>query len=144
MIAAGKTSGEVVGPIDLYPTLLELLKLERPQQQQIDGVSYAAVLKSAGKLDRPAYFNYFPHGGPGKPPGVTVRAGDWKLIRWFETAPQFPSKHELYNLRDDLGEAHNLASTQSQRVEELDRLIDDFLANTGATYPRPNPAFRGQ
>jgi hypothetical protein len=73
-----------------------------------------------------------------------VRAGDWKLIRWFETSPQFPSKHELYNLRDDLGEANNLAPTQAQRVQALDRLIDDFLENTGATHPRPNPAFRGQ
>ena len=144
VIPEGKTSDEVVGPIDLYPTLLDLLPLERPTQQQMDGVSYAAVLKSAGKLDRAAYFNYFPHGGPGKPPGVTVRAGDWKLIRWFETSPRFPSKHELYNLREDIGEANNQAASQTKRVRELDRLIDNFLADTGATYPRPNPAFRGQ
>jgi hypothetical protein len=102
------------------------------------------VLKSGGKLDRPAYFNYFPHGGPTKPPGVTVRAGDWKLIRWFETSRQFPSKHELYNLRDDLGETNNLAATQEERVQELDRLIDGFLADTNATYPRANPDFRGE
>src|SRR5688500_517056 len=92
VMPAGKTTGEVVGPSDFYPTVLELLQLEPQKQQQMDGVSYAAVLKSAGKVDRQAYFNYFPHGGPGKPPGVTVRAGDWKLIRWFETSREYPNK----------------------------------------------------
>ena len=134
-------SSEVVGAIDLYPTLLELLGVERPPQQKFDGVSYAAVLKSSGKLNRKAYFNYFPHGGPAKPPGVTVRSGDWKLIRWFETGPQYPSQHELYNLRDDLGESKNLAADLPEKVKELDALMDQFLADTGATYPRPNPDY---
>ena len=141
-IKPGSVTAEVVGAIDLYPTLLELLGVPKPAQQTMDGVSYAAVLTSSGTLQRPAYFNYFPHGGPAKPPGVTVRAGDWKLIRWFETGPKYPDKFELYNLRDDLGEVKNLAAKMPDKVKELDAMMDRFLRETGALFPRPNPAFR--
>jgi arylsulfatase A-like enzyme len=142
VIPPGSTSNAVVAAIDVYPTLLELAGLPRPEQQKIDGVSYTAVLKQSGPWNRSAYFTYFPHGGPAKPPGVTVRAGDWKLIRWFETGPQYPSRHELYNLRDDLGEQQNLAAQMPEKVRELDSMIDAFLKDTGALAPRPNPAHR--
>jgi arylsulfatase A-like enzyme len=142
VVPSGTISSEVVGAIDLYPTLLELVGLPRPEKQVMDGVSYASVLKSSGKLNRAAYFNYFPHGGPAKPPGVTVRAGDWKLIRWFETGPEYPNLHELYNLRDDLGETKNLAAAQPQKVKELDALIDGFLKETGAKAPKPNSNYQ--
>ena len=142
-IRPGTTSDAVVGHIDLYPTLLDLLGLPRPAQQKLDGVSYAAVLKQTGGLDRQAFFNYFPHGrSPGRAGGVWVRSGDWKLIRWFGVPAGDANLYELYNLRDDLGETKNLAAAQPARVKELDALIDGFLADTGATYPRPNPAYQ--
>ena len=141
-IKPGSVSSEVVGAVDFYPTLLELLAVSRPAQQAIDGTIYSAVLTSSGKLNRTAYFNYFPHGGPTKPPGVTVRAGDWKLIRWFETSAKYPDQRELYNLREDLGESRNLAAKTPGKVKELDAMLDRFLEDTGATFPKPNPAYR--
>jgi len=141
-IKAGTTSDAVVGHIDLYPTLLDLLGLPLPAQQKIDGISYARVLKSEGGLERKAFFNYFPHGkSPGKAGGVSVRSGDWKLIRWFGMLTD-DVRYELYNLREDLSETKNLATAQPKRVKEMDALIDGFLADTGATYPRPNPAYK--
>ncbi len=142
-IKPGATSGAVVGHIDLYPTLLDLLGLARPPQQKMDGVSYARVLKSEGGLERKAFFNYFPHGGgPGRAGGVWARSGDWKLIRWFGMPPGDEARYELYNLRDDLSEAKNLAAAEPARAKELDALIDGFLADTGALFPQPNPAFK--
>ena len=140
-IKPGTTSGEVVGHIDLYPTLLDLIGLPVPARQKIDGVSYARVLTSEGKLGRVAFFNYFPHANPARAGGVSVRAGDWKLIRWFDPQPGDPERHELYNLRDDLGETRNLVGDQPERVKELDALIDGFLKDTGAAFPRLNPAW---
>lgn len=141
-IQPSTNSSEVVGAIDICPTVLEMAGLAKSPAQKIDGVSYAAVLKQTGSLNRAGYFNYFPHGGPAKPPGVTVRAGDWKLIRWFETGPNYPDRHELYNLKDDLGEQKNLATQMPDKVRQLDALIDGFLADTQALTPRPNPAYR--
>lgn len=142
-IKPGTTSNAVVGHIDLYPTLLDMVGLSRPAQQKIDGVSYANVLKQTGALERKAFFNYFPHGrSAGHAGGVWVRSGDWKLIRWFGVPPADPNLRELYNLRDDIGETKNLAPAEPDRVKEMDALIDGFLADTGATYPRPNSAFK--
>lgn len=142
-IKPGTTSGAVVGHIDLYPTLLDLLGLPRPPQQRIDGVSYARVLKSEGAPDRKAFFNYFPHGrSPGRAGGVWARSGDWKLIRWFGELAEGESRFELYNLREDLSETKNLATAKPDKVKELDALIDGFLKDTGALVPVPNPAYR--
>lgn len=137
-IAPGSTSEAIVGPIDVYPTVIDLLGIAKPEKQKFDGVSYAKVLKGEGQLVRAAYFNYHPHAGANKAGGVWVRRGDFKLLRWFGN----PSTHELYNLRDDLSEAHDLAAKMPDQVKELDALIDGFLKDTGATYPRPNPAYK--
>lgn len=137
-IKAGSTSEAVVGPIDVYPTVIDLLGIEKPEKQIFDGVSYAKVLKGEGELKREAYFNYHPHAGAHRAGGVWVRKGDFKLLRWFGN----PGTHELYNLREDLGEEHDLAAAMPDKVKELDALIDGFLKDTGATYPRPNPAYK--
>lgn len=137
-ITPGSISEAVVGPIDVYPTIIDLLGIAKPEKQHFDGVSYAKVLKSEGQLDRSAYFNYHPHAGASRAGGVWVRSGDFKLLRWFGN----PSTHELYNLRNDLGEASDLSAKMPDKVKELDALIDRFLKDTGAAYPRPNPAFK--
>jgi hypothetical protein len=74
-------------------------------------------------------------------PAVSVRQGDWKLIRRFEPHRNYPEVRELYNLKEDIGETKNLASVMPDRVKELDALIDQFVQDTGALYPQPNPAF---
>lgn len=137
-IAAGSTSAAVVGAIDLYPTLLDLVGVPLPSQQIIDGRSYGPVLRQTGALEREAYFIWFPH----LVPGVVVRQGDWKLIRRYETRAEYDGLHELFNLRDDLGESTNLAKKMPEKVRELDRLIDRFLTETRAVTPQPNPAFK--
>jgi hypothetical protein len=136
-IKPGTISEAIVGHIDLYPTLLDLLGLKKPDAQIFDGVSYAKVLKSEGTLERKVFFNYHPHAGANRAGGVWARSGDWKLLRWFGN----PNTHELYNLREDISETNDLASKMPEKVKELSALIDGFLADTGATYPRPNPAY---
>ena len=137
-IQPGSISYAVVGPIDLYPTVIDLISIPKPDNQVFDGTSYATVLRGEGELKRPAYFNYHPHAGLNKAGGVWVRSGDWKLLRWFGN----PATHELYNLKDDLSEANDLSATMPDKVKELGSLIDTFLTDTGATYPRPNPAYK--
>ncbi len=142
-IAAGGRTTELASTIDFYPTLLDLVELQNSGRQQFDGVSLAGLLTgSSDSVGRDTLFNYFPHGGPTKPPGVTVRRGDWKLIRWFQTGPDYPDTHELYDLKGDIGETTNLASQRPDVVKELDALIDKFEQETGATFPRPNPDYK--
>ncbi len=49
---------------------------------------------------------------------------------------------ELYNLAEDIGERHNLAAAMPHKVQQLDALIDGFIADTGALVPKPNPAYQ--
>ena len=137
-IQPGSSSEAIVAAIDLYPTLLDLLGIAKPKQQIIDGLSYAQVLRGDGELTREALFNYHPHAGANRAGGVWVRSGDFKLIRWFGN----PNTYELYNLREDIGETNDLADVRPDKLKQLDALIDRFLDETGAKYPRPNPAFK--
>lgn len=136
-IEPGSINDSIVGPIDLYPTILEAAGLGKPAGHIVDGESLIPILKQTGRLKRQAYFTWFPH----LIPAVSVRQGDWKLIRRFEPHPKYPEVRELYNLKEDIGETRNLASKRPDKVKELDALIDQFIKDTGALYPKPNPDF---
>jgi arylsulfatase A-like enzyme len=142
VISKGAVNNTVVGPIDIYPTLLEMLELAPRAGQTFDGRSYAKVLRGTGELEPRPLFIYHPHAGNGRAGGVTVRTGDWKLFRWFGYAPGDSARYELYNMARDAGESDNRAAAEPGQVAHLDRLIDAFLEETGALYPRPNPAFK--
>lgn len=141
VVDPGSCCSTPVMSIDFYPTMLELASAARPPQQKPDGKSLVPLLKQTGGFEREALFNYFPHGGPTKPGGVTVRQGDWKLIRWYHTSREFPKRHELYNLRQDLGETQNLADEDPTKVEQLGTLLDRFLSEVVAFPPKPNPDY---
>ncbi len=140
---AGTRSDAIVQSEDYYPTLLAGLGLKAAAEQRFDGSSIIPALKGDALADK-AVFQYFPH-SPGVPdwlpPAVSVHRGDWKLIRVFHGGEQGAHRYMLFNLRDDLGEKHNLAEQKPALVKELDSLITKFLADTGAIVPVPNPDF---
>jgi arylsulfatase A-like enzyme len=144
VVAPGSRSAEPVSSIDFYPTLLEATGTGRAPGQLLDGESLMPLLTGSGGLQRQALFTYFALSGQRAPPGVTVRSGRWKLIRWFETTPWFPDRLELYDLEADIGETTNLARRMPCRASRLDALISAFLADTGVLLPRANPDFDTQ
>jgi arylsulfatase A-like enzyme len=140
---AGSRSNAMIQSEDYYPTLLEGLNLNPAAGQRFDGSSILPALKGDALADK-AIFQYFPH-SPGVPdwlpPAVSVHRGDWKLIRIFHGGEKGAHRHLLFNLRDDLGEQNNLAGKEPQRVQAMDLLVEQFLAETKAVVPVPNPAF---
>ncbi len=116
--------------------MLDLLGLEKKPGQVMDGVSLAPVLTGAATAVREEFFNFFPSQQNGG--GVTVVRGAHKLIRWF--APGVP--RELYDLEKDINETTNMAERMPDKARELDARIDAFLKETGALFPRPNPAYQ--
>lgn len=151
--APGSRNGTPIQSEDYLPTLLEGLQFPgeegrpeegRPEEGVIrDGISVLPALKGETMAERPL-FRYFPH-DPAVPdwlpPSVSVSWGDWKLIRIFHGGEKGAHRHLLYDLAEDPGETTNLASTEPALVSELDGLIDEFLAETKAVVPIPNPAF---
>jgi hypothetical protein len=143
-VKPGAKSEAIIQSIDFYPTVLEMLGLRPKQGQKFDGISIVPALRQTGALDREAIFCHFPNATPatGATPSVYVHKGDWKLIRLFHDGPNFAHRYELYNLKDDIGEANNLADKMPEKVKELDALIERFLADSQAVLPKPNPAYR--
>ena len=126
--------------VDLLPTIVEATGSRIPKTD-IDGLSLVSHLKSGGKkpLSRDAIFWHFPHYRHAPGPYSIIRAGDWKLIRFWD-GPKF----ELYNLAKDLGEKKNLAGEMAGKVKELNKTLVAHLESVGAKLPKPNPAYRAK
>jgi arylsulfatase A-like enzyme len=141
---AGTRSDALIQSTDFYPTVLHLLGLPHTPDHPVDGVNIAPALRGEA-FERGPMFTYFPHSTKVPdwlPPAASVHRGDWKLIRLFHQGDNGAHAYELHNLRDDLGETNNLAPAQPALVKELDALIEQFLADTKAVVPGPNPAYR--
>ena len=138
-------SDAIFSSVDFYPTLLAALDVAPPPGPKFDGVNELPTLLGKGPVaDRTLCF--FPHYDRDlDAPGASVRQGDWKLIRRFcgnlDHKPDQADAYELYNLRDDIGESHNLASARPDKVQELDAALARYLRDTGAVLPVKNPKY---
>jgi len=145
IVKPNSRSAEVISSVDFYPTILEIAGIKPKPGQILDGESIVPVLKQTGGLKRQTIFCHIPsYAGRGTyPPCTSVRKGDWKLIRFYgEGATPAKNGYELYNLKEDIGEANNLAEKMPKKVKQLDALIDKFLSETGSLVPIPNPRYK--
>jgi len=140
-IAPGAVCGEPINSVDLYPTLLAVAGAKPPANYPLDGVNYLSLLTGGGKgsLHRDAIFWHFPgYLGAGSgtwrtTPAGAIRSGDWKLQEFFEDG-----RIELYNLREDIGQARNLAAQQPDKVKELHARLLAWRKEINAPMPRLN------
>jgi len=128
----------VVTSTDFYPTMLEMAGLELMPRQHADGVSLIPLLKQKDTPNRQAIYWHFPHyHGSGNRPSAAVRAGDYKLIEWFETG-----QIELYNLKNDLSETNDLTEQMPQKAAELKKMLHNWRQQVDARLPKPNPDWK--
>lgn len=100
-VAEGVKSDVTVSLIDMYPSLVELCGLPQPDQS-LEGKSLAATLANpAAAQDRNVFL---PHMHPGE---YAIINREWRYIRYGVDG------EELYDLREDPNEWHNLASNGS-------------------------------
>jgi arylsulfatase A-like enzyme len=123
---------------DLYSTLLELAGLPLDPARHRDSVSLVPLLAGRELRRGPLFWHYPHYGNQGGAPCGAVRLGDWKLIEWYEDGHR-----ELFNLREDPGEAHDLAAQDPAQVKELHAMLAAWREDVGAVMPTPNPAFSG-
>ncbi len=140
---SGSRSDVRIQSTDLYPTILRMLNVEQPKTHVVDGVDFAKALRGE-KMDRGPMFTLVPgHGNTPQwlPPSMSVHHEDWKLIRTFHYGEDGNHEFRLYNLREDIGENHNLAAVHPEKVKALDRLIEDYIAAAKVIVPLRNPNF---
>ena len=124
-----------VNIMDLYPTLLEAVKINHDTRQKLDGVSFLPVLENPiANLQRDTMYWHYPLDKPhflgGRSSGA-IRKGDWKLIEFFDTG-----ELELYNLVDDIGEKNNLADKFPKKVAKLHKMLTEWRKQVGAEIPK--------
>jgi len=139
---AGSSTDALLSSSDWYPTLLDMMEIEKPSGVKFDGVSQVPTLRGhAGPRESLACFvpSYFPR--PGTIPSSYIRRDDWKLIRFHGDGRDGADRYELYNLASDIGESTDVASENPALVERLNAEMDDYLTRTGALVPESNPAY---
>ena len=135
---SGTTCAVPVISTDFYPTILELTGLGQKPDLHVDGLSLAPLLKGEKTLNREAIYWHYPHyHGSTWTPGAAVRAGDWKLIEFYED-----NTVELYNLKDDLSEKNDLAKSNPEKTKELLTLLRQWQKETNAKMPTANPNYK--
>ncbi|KAL2784030.1 alkaline-phosphatase-like protein [Aspergillus keveii] len=128
--------------MDIVPTLLDMANLEHPAQYkgkdvaQLRGRSWVPFLSQVSsaptsdvdqvhQIHGPDYAVGFEIAGSG-----ALRRGDWKIT--FVPAPNGPQKWELFNIRDDPGEVHDLATEKPELMEEMLALWKEYKNEVGS------------
>lgn len=118
----GEFVSDVGHVIDIAPTLYELSGVEPAAETLSDGQSLASVL--AGESTSEPRYLFFQHGD-----GAGVRYGKWKASK------RNGRKWQLFDLSTDPGETKNLASTHSDKLEELLAAWNDWQADLANHKP---------
>jgi arylsulfatase A-like enzyme len=127
-ITPGQTNRSAWAFWDVLPTIGELTSTTSPKN--IDGLSFSAVLNGKKPVKEHDYL-YWQFCEQGLKEALT--RDNWKLIRFKEKGS--PEKLELYNLKSDIAEQHDVAVKNPDLVKMLYALMKK------AKNPSENPHF---
>ena len=146
-----KRQGQVietpVSGIDIFPTVIEMAGIDKPDNHILDGESIIPLLLGNNNLKNRAIYWHFPaylqeagHKKSGRwrsTPWSAIRYKSFKLIEFFED-----NHLELYDLKKDLGETNNLASTMPEKAEEIYDRLNQWRISVKAPIPTEyNPEY---
>ncbi len=146
-IAAGSSSDVMFTVMDLFPTLAAATGIEMGTEFELDGKNLLPALTEGVDIKREdtVFFgSEIPNYGDFN---FTAISGDWKLVQWIEQEPTSTTvRHELFNLKNDLSEYHNLAEKYPDKVQAMARDILQWRArhpiNGTRTKLSPPPGWR--
>jgi arylsulfatase len=104
---------------DVMPTLMEIVGAAGSVPKDIDGLSFAPTLLGQPEKQRRHEYLFWDFTGYGGQ--QAVRLGDWKGVR--RNLQKGPSKLELYNLKDDVGEQRDVADKHPEIVQRIETIL---------------------
>ena len=117
--AKNKSTTSLTSLLDIYPTLVELCQL--PERNDLDGKSLIPLLKNPEQnISRPIITTY-DYGD------YSVRHENWHLIKYIDDS------EELYDLKNDPEEWHNLADVDS--LMEIKNKLIAFIPKKRVDLP---------
>jgi len=127
----GGTTDEIALNVDISPTILELAGVKVPEKIQ----GRSLVQLTAGKMPewRTDFFYEHLSEFPKIPKSEGVRTQRFKYIRYFEQKPIY---EELYDLKKDAHEKHNLVDkpAYAEKLQELRKRCDELRDLYGGSY----------
>ncbi len=106
---------------DWYPTLLGIVGKKVEQPLQPDGLDISPLLAEGRVPTREALLV------GSLPDRIALRAGDWKLLRFAGQRAAGKPRLELYNLKEDLSEKHDLAAMHPEKIAELLPVLEERI-----------------
>lgn len=140
----GKVITEQVSSIDVMPTILDLLDVNIPANAKKQLRGYSLVSEMKGKPAKKDAFFETDYRQYTYKRGIQTADG-WKLIYTLEN-----KKRELYNLKKDPKELHNLVEQEPRRAYELEQRIFAHFKQIGHDLdnkqwiPGLNPVYDSQ
>lgn len=118
-------SNALVSHIDLFASMAELVGTELKEGVAIDSRKQLNALLGTDKKGR----DYIIEAAQ----SISISDGEWKYITPCDRTPYYKItrtetgnllEDQLYNLRKDIGEKHNLAQEHPEKLKELKRLLE--------------------
>lgn len=147
-IKPGMVCTEPLGVVDVLPTVCEMTGAPLPAKRVIDGTSMLPVFKGEQLQRKTPLFWFFYRMAP----AAAMREGDWMLIGYLEK-PGYKFAHslqaqdlpyiytskfervELYNLREDIGQQHDVSKMNPERVERMKAAMNALHQNMLSEKP---------
>jgi arylsulfatase A-like enzyme/thioredoxin-like negative regulator of GroEL len=128
-ILAGKRVSARVRLVDVAPTMLSMLSIPLPPTFQGESLVPLMKANAQASTDLPAYAETdYPHRAFGWSSLRAMRTGKYLFVR----AP----KRELYDLSNDKGAEHNLASLSSAVTDTIQSQLDAFHERTTSYHEK--------
>lgn len=122
-LPAGSVCAQPVISLDIAATALAAAGL--PPASGLDGVNLLPYLDGQ-KTSAPHEFLYWRFGKQ-----MAIRSGDWKLVRPSLGSGNYENiatEPMLFNLKDDVGEQHDLAAARPDKVQQLQTAWNEWNA----------------
>lgn len=141
-ISPGSVSDVPVIGWDVFPTIADLIGIDTPLPEGIEGGSLLGILldpDGLGDINRPRGSQlvwHMPHYSDSHEvvPHSAIRIGDYKLIEVHESGHLY-----LYDLIADIGESSNLTQKKPNKTQEMKTKIDNYFNEIGSPSLKSNP-----
>lgn len=126
---------QLVETVDIYPTLVELAGLPKPNgPQPIDGMSLVPVLKNPGLQIRDHAHHAYPR-KRNQSIGCAIRTERYRMVEWINVEDHSTDRiYELYDYEVDPLETKNYAQEKPDVLNELKAIL--------ARHPQVKPQVR--